>query len=99
MSDNAPPAKRMRLHTEKMFDSSYDKENICPDAKPEVRKRKMPKRKAEPKLSDLDSYVLLDVFDYLSVEGKFSYIQKSQQRIETQFRFRLIFLIEYPFFS
>lgn len=99
MSDNAPPAKRMRLHTEMMFDSSDDKENICPDAKPEVRKRKTPKRKAEPKLLDLDSYVLLDVFDYLSVAGKFSYIQKSLQRFDTQLRFRLILLIKYPFFS
>lgn len=69
--DAPPPAKRMRLHTEKKSQSWVNKENICPNEKPETRKRKIPiRRPPVSNILDLNPHVLLEVFEYLSVQGK-----------------------------
>lgn len=68
-----PPAKRMKL--QKRQYSHPNKENHNPDyiwtdRKLNVRKRKVPTRKPTvPNILDLNSYVLLEVFDYLSLQG------------------------------
>ena len=74
LDDAPPPTKRLKLQ-KKPYSGDWNKENQNPDyipmgRKEDVRKRKVPVRKStEPNLLHLNAYVLLDVFDYLSLEG------------------------------
>lgn len=75
LDDAPPPAKRMKL--QKKPYSHANKENHDPNRiqtvkQNDVRKRKVPIRK--PTVShilDLNAYVLLEVFDYLPLQGKY----------------------------
>lgn len=79
MLDNSPPpTKRMKL--QKKPYSHPNKENHDPNSIPmggkikgqDTRKRKVPiRRPIERNLVDLDDYAMLQVLDYLSLEGKF----------------------------
>lgn len=75
MSDDwTPPVKRMRLHLPNKRDLNNNKENIPihdPSlSKPEIRRRKIPVRQpARRNLLDLDTHILLEMVDYLSVNG------------------------------
>lgn len=76
LDDAPPPTKRMRLQTgTKSQPSVIQKENTCPNPKPDDRKRKIPaKRSAPSNVIDLNADVLLEVFDFLSIQGnKFSH--------------------------
>lgn len=79
----SPPIKRMKLQSVKrpyLNHSDENKENLDPrhaqpNATQEVRKRKVPVRRSPQRLNDLNTYVLLNVFDYLNYDGKnFNYI-------------------------
>lgn len=74
LDDAPPPTKRLKIQR-KPFSGCWNKENQNPDyipmaRKEDYRKRKVPVRKpTEPNLLHLNAYVLLDVLDYLSLEG------------------------------
>lgn len=75
MSDDwTPPVKRMRLHRPNRLDVNNNKEEIpiVPPSIPkqESRRRKLPVRqKAQRNISDLDTHILLEMVDNLSVNG------------------------------
>lgn len=78
-NDDAPPAKRLKLqlrHAEyadannNNIESGESREFGLPARKVDVRKRKIAvKRPVEKTVMDLHPYVVLDIFEYLPLNG------------------------------
>lgn len=83
--DDAPPTKRLKLYIPKKRRSNMrfaNKENTRPipvkmiSPNQDVRKRKVPQRRVVSNLSDLNSHIIIEVLDYLSIEGKANVVNK-----------------------
>lgn len=85
LDDDAPPAKRLKLRlTKRLSDpeiidlnnniqNDEDRELGFASPKSDVRKRKIAvKRPVEKSISDLNPYAILEIFDYLPLNGWFS---------------------------
>lgn len=78
LNDDAPPAKRLKLELDRAetrdlnnnIESDESQEFGLPSSEFDVRKRKIAvKRPAEKTVLDLHSYAVLEIFEYLPLNG------------------------------